>query len=303
MRSFACFLWLLTLTAGCVLEDKFVEVPDGSVEAGLCGFCDSATPACNETTQMCVQCTAKNSTACIDNTPVCNTNGNECVECTASSDCNDPIAARCDTDLNECVECEGETDCDGIEGLALCNAGTCVECVPATEETDCDRNSCNPDSFTCTDTMLASRDTCQTCVSDSECQNAGNRCVAMTYQSAPYPNLQTGFCLKTTGGGCEQPYSITLRARPSLSGGLPEDYCGINEELATCEAVRALLTNVRCEGGADQECPQPSGLCRQVGSLDNRCTYACGLPAQCPADPPADTCGASGSGGDEYCGG
>ncbi|MDH3625460.1 MAG: hypothetical protein OES69_13040 [Myxococcales bacterium] len=307
MRSLTCFLWLFTLTAGCVLEDKFLEVPDGSVEAGLCGFCDSATPACNETTQMCVECTAQNASACIDSTPVCNTDDNKCVECVASSDCDDPTAAGCDTELNECVECAGEADCDGIEGLPLCNAGTCVECVPATEDRDCGGNSCNPDNFACTATMLASRDTCQTCVSDSECQNAGNRCVAMEYQGAAYPDELTGFCLKTTEGGCEQPYSITLENRPSLSDAAVADYCGINEELATCEAVRGLLTNVRCDGGDDQDCPQPSGLCRQVGSLENRCTYACQSLIEClediPLGRPGSTCGSSGSGGDDYCGG
>jgi len=68
----------------------------------------------------------------------------------------------------------------------------------------------------------------------------------------------------------------------------------------TCPAVRALLNDQRCPNGTDEECP-PSGICREVGNLQNRCTYVCGLDAQCPADPPADDC--NGSGDDLYCGG
>ncbi|MGB5704727.1 MAG: hypothetical protein WBM48_18040 [Polyangiales bacterium] len=109
--------------------------------------------------------------------------------------------------------------------------------------------------------------------------------------------------MKTTDGGCERPYAITLRDRGTLSEpSSSDDYCGVNEELATCPAVAALVADERCPNGTDEEC-ETSGICRQVGNLQNRCTYLCGLPAQCPADAPADTCGSSGSGGDDYCGG
>ncbi|MBW2381024.1 MAG: hypothetical protein JRG70_15985 [Deltaproteobacteria bacterium] len=183
----------------------------------------------------------------------------------------------------------------------------CVECTPDTETDDCGGKSCDPATFACTETVLASRETCQTCVSDSECKEVGNRCVAMTYQGAPYPDMQTGFCLKTTEGGCEQPYSITLSMRPSLSGPPNDNYCGINEQLATCPAVRALVDNQQCLSGDPQECPQPSGLCEQVGDLQNRCTYPCASVVEClennPEGRPGSTCGSSGSGSDDYCGG
>jgi hypothetical protein len=122
-----------------------------------------------------------------------------------------------------------------------------------------------------------------------------------------FPDGETGFCLKTTATGCEQPYSITLSDRPSMSGPPTEDYCGINESLATCPAVRALQNNARCDGGTDEECEQPSGICRQVGNLESRCTYQCASVVECltnePEGRPGSTCGASGTGGDDYCGG
>jgi hypothetical protein len=296
-------LWL-PLTTACVLEDQPVNRPDGGGgDADACGGCSGDKPVCDEGMGACVQCTPEDSSACVDTTPVCDPDDLVCVACVSSLDCDDPTAARCDTDDNECIECAERSDCDGIAGLPECNDGVCVQCTPDTELDDCDGTSCNPATFTCTATMRGSRETCETCLSDTECMFEDNRCVLMMFEGDPYPSDEMGFCLKTTDGGCEQPYSITLDDRESLSGPPLDDYCGINEALATCEAVRALVGNQRCDTGEDQQCPQPSGLCRQVGSLPNRCTYACGLPAQCPGEAPADTCGSSGSGGEDYCGG
>jgi hypothetical protein len=173
-------------------------------------------------------------------------------------------------------------------------------------EDDCNGDSCNPRTFTCTDTEVGSVATCEECVSDTECGDEGNRCIGMTYQGDPYPDVLTGFCLKTftVGDPCERPYLVPLLGRDSLSGPPAANYCGINEETVTCPAVLALLNDVGCPSGEDAECPT-SGLCRDFagGLAEDRCTYFCGLPAQCPAAEPANTCGSSGSGGNDYCGG
>lgn len=296
MRSFACLLWILTLGTGCVLEGQPVDQGD----AGICGSCPTDKPVCIENVPECVQCTAEDPSACMGSTPVCNAE-NECVGCDSSSQCTDPTAARCDTDANECAGCQGPGDCEGIAGLPACNDETCVQC---TSDANCDGTSCNTNTLECTDTDVGSLATCEECVVDSECQDTDNRCVEMFYQGARHPDANAGYCLKTTEGGCEQPYSITLADRPSLSGDPVDDYCGINEELATCEAVRALISNQRCQSGDDTECPQPSGLCKEVGNLEDRCTYRCSGVAQCDSAPnPGSTCGSSGSGGDDYCGG
>jgi len=284
MRWLACFLGLLILAAGCVLEDKPVIPADGGVEAGMCGLCPVDTPICNDDF--------------------------ECVECDTSSDCSDPDAARCNPERSKCEACQGEPDCTGIDGLPRCEAGTCVECTPGTEEADCGGTSCNPRTLTCTETTLASRETCQTCVSDSDCKEAGNRCVAMTYQGAPYPDMLTGFCLKTftVGDPCERPYLVPLLGRESLSGPPEANFCGINEANVTCPAVLALLNNVECLSGEDSECPE-SGLCRDFvdGLAEDRCTYLCSDADECKKPPVAgSSCGSSGSGGaggGDYCGG
>lgn len=306
MSCAAFFLLLLTLATSCVLEDKPIDAgADASPDSGECGGCFDPEPVCVEGLG-CVPCAAGEDTYCTDQMLVCKPDAMECVDCLQSSDCNDPGAAHCN-DSNECEACESSTDCDGIEGLSVCDAGQCVQCTPATESGECGDKSCDPATRTCTTTVVGSQGVCETCLADSECGDNGTpstsfRCVAMEYQGEPFPGDGTGFCLKTTEGGCERPYSITLSDRTSLSGLPLDDYCGIDEAITTCPAVRALLNDDRCLSGADDDCPT-GGICREVGPLQNRCTYLCGLPAQCPADPPANTCGSSGSGGDDYCGG
>ena len=167
MRSLAFFLAILTLAAGCVVEDKPVIPEDGGIEAGPCGVCKFATPVCNDDLQ-CVACTAEQDSFCTDQSLVCKTGAFECVECNASSDCNDPSAARCDPEQNECGGCESEADCIGIEGLPRCEARTCVECTLGTEEADCNGNSCDPATFMCTGTKVGRLETCEECVADSE---------------------------------------------------------------------------------------------------------------------------------------
>ncbi|MGB5811812.1 MAG: hypothetical protein WBG86_14840 [Polyangiales bacterium] len=311
MQRFAFLLSILCITGGCVLEDKPVD-PDGGIggTGGAnrnCDNCTGNTPACDEDTDTCVQCTADDTRACTGDTPACDANANVCVGCVTTTDCTQPSAPRCDTENDVCIECQSPADCDHIPDAPICDEGTCVQCTPENEATDCEGNSCNPTTLTCTSTAIASLETCEACVSDTECAETGNRCVAMEYQGDPFPDSQTGFCLKTTEGGCEQPFSITLADGVSFSGPPVEDYCGINTDLATCPAVHALVDNQRCNGGQDEECPQPSGLCREVGNLQDRCTYPCESVVECledqPAGRPGSECGTSGSSSKDYCGG
>ncbi len=89
-----------------------------------------------------------------------------------------------------------------------------------------------------------------------------------------------------------------------MSGAAPVFYCGVNEELTSCEAVLALVNNAPCED--DFDCTTPGGICRQVGELGLRCTYECTVPSQCllPEDGSGSTCGDDGgSAQEDYCGG
>jgi hypothetical protein len=313
MRWVACFLWLLWLATACVLEDRPIDMQgDGGNDAGLCGGCPDAEPVCTEDLE-CVQCTADDDGYCTASAQVCDTDSSTCVQCVGDSDCTAAGAGRCDA--HECKPCNDHSQCSDIDGLPVganaCDDGLCVDCTPATEAQTCANDkSCDPRTRACTDTTVASLDTCEACVADSECGDNGapstaHHCVPMSYDGERFPNDETGFCLKTTLGGCEQPYSITLFNRPSLSEPTgQENYCGINEVLTTCPAVKALVDNQPCPIGTADECPV-GGLCRQVGDLvEDRCTYPCADVVECKNAPaPGSTCGSSGSGGDDYCGG
>jgi len=123
-------------------------------------------------------------------------------------------------------------------------------------------------------------DTCQACVSDSECL-ANHRCVPLKFMG----NDAGSFCLQTVAstlnsGGCPQPYRTTLE-RVSLSGAAAEDYCGISEAFTTCQAVRHRLEDKTCTTDAD--CGRndvEDGACELIAG-GMRCTYRCSANAQC----------------------
>jgi len=320
MMRFAFFLWFLTLAAGCVVEDKPITPPgDGGVDAGeLCGAvtCPADRPLCSDALA-CVQCTADDDSYCTEQGLLCEVASSSCIACSGDTDCTDPTKSRCDN--NVCVPCTEPGHCEGIEGIgdgeSACVDNVCVDCTPATERNTCVGGvACNPATNECTAVVVGSLAVCEACVADSQCgendaASDAHRCVPMFYEMPDnrFPNSDTGFCLKVfSPGECEQPYTIETSERASLSGNPIESYCGINETLATCPAVRALGQNDRCPGGESTECPE-SGLCRAVGGLSNRCTYACANDVEClennPEGRPGSKCGSSGGGGPDYCGG
>ena len=227
----------------------------------------------------------------------------EIPECETDMDCDRQDAARCDTDTGTCVGCAGDLNCVDVNGLRRCDAdeGLCVECKPASEALDCGNTSCDPATFECTETVRGSRIVCESCVSDSDC-GPDLSCVPMWLGNTP---RATGYCLRgVSTGECAQPFAFPLPdARESLSGGAAALYCGVKEDLTSCEAVWDLVNNETCED--DSDCTAPGGICRQVGVVGRRCTYECGFANEClPGGGSGSTCGdAGGSTEEKYCGG
>ena len=297
-RALLCALATL-LATGCVERVLCADVPTapgctppadsgpdaqtdgGDGDAGPCGACPAATPLCREADGECVTCLGEGD--CGGDTPLCDTDAGTCVGCLRDADCDDPTAARCEA--GACTGCDASLQCAGITGTEVCDtdAATCVECT--TDETD----ACGGDPCTTAGTCSAygtAQEACEPCDTDGNCADPDHYCVPMRYMGTDRPG---GYCLRAVPG-CERPYSVETPVRTTLSGVGGMTFCGINETLATCEAVRALLTDQMCPSGADSECPE-GGLCRTVGVLLNRCTYQCGIAAQCPSDAPANTCG------------
>jgi hypothetical protein len=214
----------------------------------------------------------------------CDTSTNMCLECRVSmgnTDCVTRAESVCDA--GSCVACTADSDCDAFVDTPECGADGCVACDASNEGALCDGFTCNQTTGRCTDVLPGDIGNCETCVGDSQCPE-DHRCVLMFFDTVP----RGGRCLKdsTTPGLCEPPFS-TLITRASLSGVLGGTYCGVREDLTTCEAVLAFST--RCRASMSETCPMPGSVCRTIGATPEVCTYPCtdGLQCQdtrtCPA--------------------
>lgn len=241
--------------------------------------------------------------ACSGDKPICDTGKKACVECSQATDCpgDKPVCAA-----NSCQKCTSNADCGQVPDKGVCDVGSgaCVQCLVeqgSTEnESACGEFSCDPKKKSCTTTKRGELSVCVACVADSECQEH-HRCVPMNFKETP---REGGYCLKigTSPGGCSRPYSPTIDARASLSGVPAAQYCGVNEDLTTCEGVRDLIASLdelkSCSG--NDGCGV-SGLedavCASVNTQPNRCSYSCNSNSECPS--PLICAGPSG----KYCGG
>jgi hypothetical protein len=254
--------------------------------------CGESAPRCDPSSHTCVACLADED--CGGDTPICELRTQTCVQCVQSTDCASPEKPQCGG--NTCGACTGSAACAGRADATVCDlgagsatAGQCVQCT-VMDESPCAGHACEPVTKHCTDRPLASKHTCEPCIADSECV-AGHRCIALQFAGAPRANA---YCMRQLSTGCAPPFMSAPLRRGSRSGAAPEDFCGINEQNVTCEAIAGLVTGVACPGGTDAECGRDGSLCRTVNGGLNYCTYACTLAAQCPA---GVACGSS------YCGG
>ncbi len=244
---------------------------------GVCDDCGGETPHCLETTR-------------------------ECVGCLDNANCSAADASRCVE--NSCVACEGDEDCNHLEGLAACDAGVCRECTPAREAELCRTESdqpasCNPQTYKCTNVQLGSLVDCEKCVSDSECGEV-RKCVPMKFRG---DDLEDGYCQFLTSAGCQQHFIATLQDRVSLSGEDPANYCGIDENVTTCEAVlqyeaQELCTDTAACGATNLD---DSRCERRAGQSALWCTYSCVDDNECPG---SANCGCETAGcSNRFCGG
>ncbi|MCB9656647.1 MAG: hypothetical protein H6726_03270 [Sandaracinaceae bacterium] len=267
----------------CPLTDPVCNTVDHT-----CGSCQqrsdcndrSATPACNTSTGDCTLCDIDSESAdCPGQRCFNQTSCTECRPGTASVDCTMPSKPQCNT-IGECAACTMDDHCSHISGRPRCVSGTCRACTLATEGTDCGANSCNPATLTCTTTPRFSRSVCESCVSDTECIQGGPgntfRCVPMNFQGTGLG----GFCLREAPG-CSAPYAVPIVNVVSLSGATASNYCGLNQTVTSCSAVRVMIESRPCPGGTDDECMVPGGRCETVGSIFDQCTYGCSVANEC----------------------
>ncbi len=237
------------------------------------GDCDEGV--CDTDANACVECV--DDAQCDGETPACDVDNNECVQCVEHAQCAEVGASACGDD-NTCQACAASEECGHLDDTPACDidAGECVECT-VDDESACNGNSCDPATNTCTDTPTDSVDTCGTCRADSEC--AGDmRCVPLDFDGQ---RLDDGYCLEVRpdGGTCEGPWGTVIN-RMSLSGEYG-DFCGINEDLTTCQAVLDQQSGKSCGGNAAD--------CGMTGKDDgscpiDSCTYQCDANDECEND-------------------
>jgi len=138
----------------------------GTVPKPCGGPCPSSTPICKEATDECVECLT--STDCkAPGKSLCDVAANGCVACLGDADCPSATASRCDAGVcKACME-KDDMSCSHIAGKQLCSAGACVQCTTK-DESACGGKSCNPATLQCTNTPVASRDLCQSCIADRD---------------------------------------------------------------------------------------------------------------------------------------
>lgn len=230
---------------------------------------------CDVETSQCVECISDADCA---SDLRCDTTSQQCVTCLDRMDCDQPDAAICDEgNTQTCIACGQDSDCDHL-GLNRCVDDVCQTCTPDTEADDCGQFACDPETFTCTQTVRGDLGICEPCKADSECgMNQG--CVELTFQG-----VTDSYCLVdgVANSGCPEPYQVPLNGAMSRSGTM-SNWCGINQQLTSCVAVRERKVGAKtCATSADCGLPGvDDGLCADQGILGFRCTYQCSSGLQC----------------------
>ena len=236
--------------------------------------------------------------------------GTECVACLDHSHCTEPDAAKCDPDTNECVACnpadaDAATQCAGVAEGSICDAGTCVECTLGDESACTGQTTCNLLTNECVDIAPGDVGNCEPCSNDLQCPT-DHRCISMDFKGS----FHGFYCLKEFPPACSRPFQFPLNGKTSISNAAPANYCGIDGDLATCEAVVARINAWVCSGtdgmcGPDgqPEVAVPGAICRDFagGLAENQCTYECAGVTQCPLD--LTSCGDGDTSPPGWCGG
>ncbi|QQR88928.1 MAG: hypothetical protein IPJ88_11940 [Myxococcales bacterium] len=265
------------------------------VECALDTSCNAPTPYCDTEPGKCVTCLENTHCEGHADGPTCR-EGQCGPECLDSSECTSSALAHCDTTAGACVACTEDADCDSVSGLSICVSGTCEVCTAGKEEA-CGDYICEPDGVVCSTTVeKASKTNCQSCVADSECI-ANHKCVPMDYDTSFHGN----YCLKINNADCVEPFRSSLNKVSVSSPGdsEPEVFCGIVENLTTCEAVLAwgqpCSVDSKCLFNGEEAL---GSLCRTVASSANSCTYPCNDYLECN---PSRICFDAGGSNPDYC--
>jgi len=123
---------------------------------------------------------------------------------------------------------------------------------------------------------------CHACAADGDCASGTRansvRCVPMNFKGT----FHGYYCMtRSSVGSCSQPYT-SLFSASSISGAAAESYCGIDQNLTTCEAVVDLSAQKSCTRANNCGSGSGDGLCQTLTAAPGlRCTIPCTTSPQC----------------------
>jgi hypothetical protein len=164
------------------------------VETGQCVGCLAPahcaalplTNACDQATHQCRACAADAECANTPGRSVCHAGA--CVQCAGEKRgaCGEDQPA-CNVTSSTCEACKADGDCTRFGKVCDEASAKCVACTPDTEAARCGSKSCNPATFTCTDTTRASVDVCLPCVADWTTNHKAASAYVSNRRPAPSP--------------------------------------------------------------------------------------------------------------------
>jgi Cys-rich repeat protein len=222
-----------TTTPECI-TGVCVTMGANSGKCELCGSdanCAAPTPACDTTTNTCVQCTTTNTTACSGNTPICGAT-DTCVAC--NGDNGSTATSACPTTGNP--YCAATGACTVCTSDAMCTTGT------------------HPGPY-CDTATGACTTACQT---DAEC-GAGDWCNSFGGPGMCEPKLPNG--QGVTGQAC----TPTLGMRACIAGvcDTTDNLCGYANGDGPCGGDAGSGATV-CRSGACST----NGTCEPAGGCN-----------------------------------
>jgi hypothetical protein len=310
------------------------NMEDADARAATCA-CSAPTRICLPETLRCVECQRDSDCG---NGAHCLTASGQCVECLDASHCaNRATASVCEPTLHRCSPCRTDADCSNVDGLRVCNAGSCVQCAGER------RSACGEDKPACNAQL-----TCAVCTADADCQRFGkvcdeasarcvactldsekaqcgtkscdpmtkqctqterasvalcNRCVADSECMADQRCIDLSFAGSPRGGYCMQ--RISACAPPFQAPPLnrvSRSGAALDDYCGIVEqrtSCEAILALQATQSCSEaSQCNAPGAFCASLnGGIAKTCTYACETNFECP-----DTIPCRGTGTDKYCG-
>lgn len=254
-------------------------------------LCAGLTPACNDTSNTCVQCGSN--AQCSGTTPICRADGT-CIKCDGDLGAGTPAACATATapacltagaKLGACVECSGANATVCKTGKPVCDttANVCVQCNTNAECTG-PNGVCNTVAKVCT----------LGCTTDANCTTAAPACKTPENFCVECTATNTKACFGTTKPVCDVPNNKCVGCVTGADCPGDKPVCDPATKICTaecnlssqCPGDKPVCNPVtkRCVGCVTMaDCKEPTPICN---TTTNTCGTDCTKSSECPGSAP-----------------